>query len=434
MTRTLRGRLVLLLGAVVAAACVALVAIAISGSALLLRAEQDLTLRSEAKEQCEGIAGEAQEHSVDLESGARNYFEEERISGFRLELLDRRGSVVAHRGELDGWERGGGRFRVRSVTCGDAHRVRVIAPDVLFDPGVRRAAGILVAALPLALLIGMALGGIAIAKALRPLDELERAAADLTAASPPTLGVGARPLELARLERSFDGLLARLGAALATERRFTQEASHELRTPLTVLRARIERLASARSDDERANHVASIVRELGSLETLVDALLLLARAEDAPLTLAPVNLCDLIRSAARRQEVIDGETGRPIVIEAPDEILARGSEELLDRAIGNVVENARKFAGPSGRIRVRVEVANGLGVISVADDGPGIPEGVRAQVFERFFRDPAHRQTSNGAGLGLAVVHAIVARHGGSVVADRSELGGAELRMTIPLL
>jgi signal transduction histidine kinase len=434
MTQTLRGRLVLLLGAVVAAACVSLVAFALAGSAVLLRREQARTLRSEAQAQCEGITSEAKEKGVELPAGAREYFEETRPDGLRLELTDRPGTVLVFAGELDGWGANEGRFRARSVACGDEFVMRVIARDVLFEPSVLRAGIILVAALPIALAIGMMLGGAAIARALRPLDDLEKAATRLTATSTLALGVGARPQELARLERSFDDLLERLGAALATERRFTQEASHELRTPLTVLRARTERLVLAGSNEERGEHVAAIARELHALETLVEALLLLARSEDAPLPRAPVNLCDLARSAVRRQGVLDGAVGRPIEVEAPDEILVRGNEELLDRAIANVVENARKFSGPSGRIRVRVEVVAGRGVITVADDGPGIASETRSQVFDRFFRDPAHRRTSNGAGLGLAVVRAIVARHGGSVSAGQSEFGGAELRFEFPLL
>jgi signal transduction histidine kinase len=434
VSATLRGRLVFLLGGVVAAACLTLVALAVLGSAVLLRREQNLTLRSMAQEQCDGVASEAREKGVDLPSGARDYFQEGRISGFRFELTDRSGAVVASAGDFDGWREGGGRFRVRAARCGDAFTVRVIARDVLSDSSVRLAGVILLVALPIALLMGMALGGIAITRALRPLDDLEQAAARLTVDSALALGVGVRPLELARLERSFDGLLERLGAALAIERRFTQEASHELRTPLTVLRARVDRLASARTEDERGEHVAGIVRELRALESLVEALLLLARSEDAPLPGVPVNLCDLARNAVRRQGLIDGPDCRPIEVEAPDEILVRGSEELLDRAIGNVVENARKFSGSSGRIRLRVESGEGRGVISVEDDGPGIAGDARARVFERFFRDPAHRATSNGAGLGLAVVRAVVQRHGGSVTAGESELGGANLRLTLPLL
>jgi signal transduction histidine kinase len=434
VNRTLRGRLVLLLGAVVAAACVALVALAVSASAILLRREQDRTLVSTAQEQCDGITSEAKEQHADLPAGAHEYFQEARFSDLRLELCDRQGTVVEFVGEPEGWGDASTRFSVGSVPCGDAYMVRVIERDVLLDPGVRRAGGALFAALPIALGIGMILGGIAIARALRPLDELERAAAGLTATSPLALGVGAKPREIARLERSFDALLDRLGDALARERRFTQEASHELRTPLTVLRARVERLAAAPSDQERREHIAAVARELGSLESLVEALLLLARSEDAPLPRIPVNLCDLARSAAHRQGLVDGSAGQPIVVDAPDEILVRGSEELLDRAIGNVVENARKFAGPAGRIRVRVEAAGGQGVISVSDDGPGIAVDARARVFDRFFRDPAHRQSSNGAGLGLAVVRAIVVRHGGSVSAGASDLGGADFRLTLPLL
>lgn len=432
--RTLRARLVLVLGAVVAAACVALVALAVLGSGVLLRREQDRVLASIAADQCDGVSSEARENGVDLPTGARDYFEEARVAGFRVELTDRREAVLASGGRLDGWDTGTGRFRMRSVACGETFVIRVIARDVLFEPSVRLAGGILVATLPVALAIGMALGGVAIARALRPLNDLEQAAAHLTSTSPLALGVGTRPLELARLERSFDGLLERLGAALARERRFTQEASHELRTPLTALRARIERLASARPEAERRDHVAAILRELHSIETLVEALLLLARSEDAPLPRVPVNLCDLARTVARRQALIDGGTARPLVVDAPDEILVRGSEELLDRAIGNVVENARKFAGASGRIRLRVEAVSGSGVISVADDGPGIPSEARAHVFERFFRDPSQRQASNGAGLGLAVVRAIIARHGGSVSAGRSDFGGAELKLELPLL
>jgi len=431
---TLRGRLVLVLGAVVATACVALVAIGILGSALLLRREQDAALRSESNEQCEEIRSEAAKKGLDVPTAAREHFEEGHESEFRVELTDRQQAVRAAYGDLEGWTTGTGHFRTAVADCSPEFAIRVIASDVLFDRSVRRAGATLLTALPIAALLGIVLGGIAIARSLRPLDDLERAAARLTASSPLALGVGARPAELARLERSMDALLERLGAALARERRFAQEASHELRTPLTALRARIDSLAAARSQSERDDDLRAIVRELHSLEALVEALLLLARSEDAPLPRVPVNLCDLARIAARRQGLIDPAKGSPIEVEAPDEILVRGSEELLDRAIGNVVENARKFAGPTARIRVRVEAISGRGVVSVADDGPGIAPASRPMIFDRFFRDPAQRQASDGAGLGLAVVRAIALRHGGSVTAGTSDLGGADLRIELPLL
>jgi len=312
--------------------------------------------------------------------------------------------------------------------------MRVIAHDVLFEAPVRRAGRTLVAALPLALGIGLVFGWAAVARALRPLDELEKAAARLEATSPLALGVNAKPLELARLERAFDGLLGRIGAALAAERGFTQEASHELRTPLTVVRAHVERCLRSSSPQERENDLRSAIREIDALEAVVESLLLLARSDGASMRLEPVNLCDLARSVARQRALIDIATVSPVEVEAPDEILVRGSEDMLGRAIGNLVENARKFAGPAGRVRVRVLVEGAAAVLTVADDGPGIPEASRPHVFDRFFRDPAQRETSVGAGLGLAVVRAVVVRHGGTVSAGASDLGGAELRVEIPLL
>ena len=177
---------------------------------------------------------------------------------------------------------------------------------------------------------------------------------------------------------------------MAREKRFSQEASHELRTPLTVLRGRLEQLAqelAARPDLAREARAA--VEDVESLDRLVGALLLLARSESAPLPMTPVNLCDLAREAARQHPSAGGLRPASIEVEAPDEILVRGSEELLGRALGNLLENARKFGGAGARIRIRVHRQRGDAVLCVEDDGPGIPPEQRPFVFERFFRSPS---------------------------------------------
>ena len=106
----------------------------------------------------------------------------------------------------------------------------------------------------------------------------------------------------------------------------------------------------------------------------------------------------------------------------------------LIQAVANVMENARKYAGPSAEIHVGAFESEGYGVITVQDDGPGIPIELRDIVFERFYRDPVHRNRVPGTGLGLAVVDAIVRRHGGHVSTGPSDLGGEQLRISIPLL
>jgi signal transduction histidine kinase len=113
----------------------------------------------------------------------------------------------------------------------------------------------------------------------------------------------------------------------------------------------------------------------------------------------------------------------------PDEILVMGSEDLLGR-----VENARKFGGAGARILIRVARANSLAMVTVEDDGPGIPEESRPFVFDRFYRDPARRGRISGTGLGLAVVRSIALRHRGNVSTGPSEaLGGEAVRLWLPV-
>jgi len=185
---------------------------------------------------------------------------------------------------------------------------------------------------------------------------------------------------------------------------------------------------------EIALEAAAALDDIDALDRLVEALLVLARSESAPLPETPVNLCDLAREVAAQQARAGGSSSGAPQVDAPDEILVKGSEELLGRALGNLVENSRKFAGREGAIRITVREVSGRGVMVVADDGPGIPAELRPFVFERFVRGPTDRHRLQGAGLGLAVVHAIVLRHGGDVSTGPGSKGGEEVTISLPLL
>jgi signal transduction histidine kinase len=444
---TLLGQLFRVHTLVVAAACALLVLATMAASGVLLRNRQDRTLEAITVEVANGVEIEATEEHFTTVTGAEEYFRESHLEGYRFELLAKDGTLAASDGKLPGWSSDGydvavdaragtprprsgsngrGRFRACARWCGPDYIVRVITGDVLDHPEVRRVGGVLLAALPLATLIGALLGRALFSRRLRPLGRLEAAAAASAAHPEVTLRVDAPAREIATLRDAFNGLLARLGDALARERRFTQEASHELRTPLATLRGRIERLGTEETlTRAQSEHVATALREVDVLSALVDALLLLARSESAPLPETPVNLCDLARAAA---------SGQAADVEAPDEILVRGSEELLERAIANLVENARKFGGPKTRIRVRVTQDGLNAAVAVADDGPGIPAADRDHVFDRFYRGPGSRGATDGVGLGLPVARAIAIRHQGAIDVGSSDLGGAEFRIVIPLL
>jgi len=433
---------------VVALSCALLVAGSMAGSAVLLRRDQDEGLRTLGATLCRSVQGR------DMVVAAGTEFEDAKRAGYRYELVDPAGRVEVDAGELEEWEaprahtddgcfttghilaRGDhSAYRACETECGATFHVRVVTVDVLSRPAVDRAAWVVLAALPVAILAGAWAGMLLFRKRLRPLQQLEEAASLLEARPGVALGVQAHAAELAGLETAFDSLLARLGEALAREKRFSQEASHELRTPLTVLRARLERLQKeGGSAGDLAPEVTAALDDIGALDRLVESLLLLARSESAALPTAPVNLCDLAREAAHRQSLADGPSVRMPEVEAPDEILVRGSEELLARALGNLIENSRKFGGTRARIRIRVRQEDGHGVITVEDDGPGIAPEHRPLVFDRFFRSPSDRNRVEGSGLGLAVVRAIVRRHGGDVGTRGCVLGGEEVRISLPIL
>jgi len=443
--RTLVSELLLAHFGVVAVTCVLLVVGGLAAGATLLRANQDDVLTRMAAATCGGILAERAEVST-MEGAAQLFFGESHVEDFRYELLDDTGRVLLGVGALEGWRPAAepridgqvqteGSFRVFSHRCTSGYSARVATRDVLAHPEVQRLATIMLAALPAAIIVGMVLGRGLFRRSLLPLTRLQQAAVRSEAQPEVALRVATSARELKRLQEAFNGLLARLGDALARERRFSQEASHELRTPLAVLRARLDTLATAlENDPKRAAEVASCMKEIDSLASLVDQLLFLARSESAPLPLFPVNLCDLARDAARRLVLADGRGSAAPEVEAPDEILVEGNEELLARAVGNLVENARKFAGPAARIRVSVREDGRRAMLTVADDGPGIADALRPHVFERFVRGAEGRTRTTGAGLGLAVARATALRHGGDVTSSRGELGGESITITLPLL
>jgi two-component system OmpR family sensor kinase len=439
---SLLGRLVRVQTWVVVLSCAALAAGVVVASAVVLRSSQDATLRSVHDELCRGIVIEMDEHRIGEVDAAREFFEEARMERLRFELLGRDGRLLAWTGAeaeiplttakgcATQETARGARWRLCAEPCGSGGLpLRVAQADALASPEARTVAWTLLALLPLAALAGTLSGRHLFRRALLPLQALESGGGAASPRPGLSLGVGAREREIASLEQAFDGLLQRLGEALQRERRFAQDASHELRTPLTVLRARLER---ARAHAAAGEDLDGALDEVRRIDGLVESLLLLARAENIAIPMAPVNVCDLARQAAAERARADGPPSPPPEVLASDEVLVRGSEDLLVRVLDNLLENGRKFAGREARLRVHVGEEGDDVVLTVEDDGPGMAPEHRAHAFDRFFRSPSHRARVEGTGLGLAVVQSIVQRHGGTVSTGPSALGGEEVRVRLP--
>jgi two-component system, OmpR family, sensor kinase len=242
--------------------------------------------------------------------------------------------------------------------------------------------------------------------------------------------------EVRVLADSFNHMLDRLTDAFAAQRAFVADASHELRTPLTVIRGQLEVLAAQpHPSAAEVRRVEALVQaEIARVTRLVDDLLLLARAEQPQfLRTEPIDVRDFVQQlwqavgllgAQRRFELGSVPAG---TLRADPDRLAQALRNLLTNAIAHT-------ASPSGLVRLDVErsAPSRLRFV-VQDDGPGIPSDERERIFDRFHRtDTARDRASGGAGLGLAIVHAIALAHGGHVSAGVAAAGGARLELELP--
>jgi len=305
----------------------------------------------------------------------------------------------------------------------------------------------------LLVLAALGLGAFAVVrKSLEPLVEVERAA-ELVAAGDLTQRVpeGDPATEVGSLSRSFNSMVAQVESAFrereASEaearqseermRRFVGDASHELRTPLTSIRgfAELYRQGALPSPADVDRAMSRVESEAARMGLLVEDLLLLARLDQQrPLERRPVDLLEISTDAVHDARAVDPDRtiSLEVVASGPPPVVA-GDAARLRQVVGNLVSNALTHTEAS--VTVRLASGTGRAVLEVADNGPGIPAEDRAKVFERFYRaDTSRTRASGGSGLGLSIVAALVAAHGGTVEVDETPGGGATFRVTLPLV
>ena len=283
---------------------------------------------------------------------------------------------------------------------------------------------LLAALVPAGAIAAAAVARLAAGRVLRPVGQLTetveriRTTGDLSA---PISTPGKD--EISRLGQAFAAMTAALDESVGAQRRLVADASHELRTPLTSLITNLELLAEQPDDPNAPALTAAALAEAAELRVLVSDLVELARDGAASFHVEDVRL-DLVadRVAARAASRMPGLRYeldcRPTLV--------RGDPDALERAIGNLVDNAVKWSPPDGRIRVSAA----RGIVEVSDDGPGIPPADLPFVFDRFYRSAAARALP-GSGLGLAIVRRIADLHGGTVEAIPLR-PGVTLRLCLP--
>jgi two-component system OmpR family sensor kinase len=338
---------------------------------------------------------------------------------------------------------GGGRFRARASIDPGGTSMVVVAQSLRDVDGTLQRLLLIELLVTASVLAALAVLGLLVVRAsLRPLDAIgvtasRIASGDLTQ----RVERADDRTEVGRLGLALNAMLAQIESAFkereASERklrRFVADASHELRTPLAAVRAYAElftRGASERPADlERS--MTGITRESERMSLLVEDLLLLARLDEGrPLEQRDVDLAEVVSEAVETAHMV--EPDRPIGVEL-DSAVVRGDRDRLRQVIDNLLANVRAHTPPGTPAQVTLSRVNGSAAVVVADSGPGMTEEQAAHVFERFYRtDGSRTRASGGVGLGLSIVSAVTAAHGGSVSATSKPGEGASFRIELPL-
>jgi two-component system, OmpR family, sensor histidine kinase MprB len=325
------------------------------------------------------------------------------------------------------------RYRVVAVPYSKRFNLALVISQPLTDTqNLVNRIGLLMAALSVAGIAIAAWAGVAVARSgLRPIEDLT-AGAEQVARTGELRPVPVRGTdELARLATSFNTMLGALGAMRERERRLIADAGHELRTPLTSMRTNLDLLAQsdAQTDghhvsaEDRTAIIADVRAQIEELTVLIGDLVELSR-ETPVEQRVQIDLAEIVaRSIERVQRRAPGV--RFAVDATPWPVV--GDPQLLERAVTNLLDNAAKWSPERGTVAVSLHE----GVLSVADQGPGVAAEDLPHVFDRFYRSKEAR-SKPGSGLGLSIVAQAAARHGGSVTATRSPSGGAEFLLRLP--
>ena len=320
-----------------------------------------------------------------------------------------------------GWEDG---VWVRGVTAAPD------TADVLDELAV-----IALLVLPLAAIVG-GLGAYLLARStFRPIDRIIRAAGAISEGRDLSQRIGLPPGrdEISRLGQAFDNMFARLEASFEAEKQFTSDASHELRTPVAVILAQCEDARRGEQTTEQyAEAIDVIERQAGRMSSLIAQLLQMTRLEQGTQRAAfeQADLSGLVEVICAEQPQLP--RGITIQTDIQPDVEAWFDVTLMSRLLQNLINNAARYGRENGHIWVSLRHVEHDAVLSVRDDGIGIPADRLDKIWKRFYQVEASRGAANGAGLGLPMVRQIAALHGGTVTVDSREGEGSCFTLRFP--
>ena len=448
MINSVRTRLTLWYAGVLAVSLLAFALLTYYAAANVFYQRQDEALRSTAETVASAYVQELEEEqSIDK---ANEVVLAEMIFPNRfVEVTDSRGRVVASSSNLTGHV-----LNIPAETVAAARQQRisfaavnnlrvavvpisidqelgyaaVAEPLSVIDVGLHRLRLYFLAGAPLILLVASVGGYFLALKSLSPIGLMNRQTQRITAQNlSARLDVMNERDELGGLAVTINKLLGRLENSFQEQQRFVADASHELRTPLAVLRGETEvALSQPRSPDEYKASLALINDEAERLSRLVEDLFILARQPFNRPTVArqPVKLDRIVEECGRAAQVLAAQKNLKLTVAAKAGVSLQGDDELLQRMILNLLDNAVKYTPVGGEVSIELTANNSDAHIAVRDNGIGIPFKDQPHVFDRFYRvDKARSRAMGGAGLGLSIARWVAEIHGGQVSLDSGAEG-----------
>jgi two-component system, OmpR family, sensor kinase len=332
----------------------------------------------------------------------------------------------------------GNRYRLYAMPVQDGRRIVVAGVSLATrDAALDKLDDSLWIGVPPALILASIAAYFLAAAALAPVERMRSRAAMISAD-----GISTRlPLpeandEIQALGRTLNTMLDRLEEGLTHERQFVANASHELRMPLAVLKAELEVTLRERGDEAALRTaMVSAIEETDRIVKLAEDLLLIARAQDGTLPLAPVRLpvAELVTQLAHRFEPVVSRSGRALIADyqrLPAETSICADPDRIRQAISNLIDNSLRYGG--GDVTLSATRAAGLVELHITDHGGGFGDEFLARAFDRFSRADLARGRG-GVGLGLTIVRTIAQAHGGDAGARDLPQGGADVWIAIPL-
>lgn len=248
------------------------------------------------------------------------------------------------------------------------------------------------------------------------------------------------PDEVRELAQAFNEMVARVQSSQQSQRDFIANVSHELKTPLTSIQGFAQAILDGAVDTPQGNQEAARVihAEAGRMHRLVLDLLDLARFDAGTVNIerAPVELAGILRHVVERFNPMSEQLSVEINLQVASDLEILGDADRLTQVFNNLTENALKFSPAGGKVWLNARREGGWAVISVNDNGTGIPPEELPRIFERFYQTDKSRRggSGRGVGLGLAIAHEIVEAHAGSIAASNNSPQGTIFVVKLPLL